>query len=177
MTSYCTWNLQVWTFKGLGQLLLKKCGALFFLMSFFLLLNNFYKKVASFSQNNAQQIAAIFYIVQTNTEGTKWDFTRVNTIIFWRSFFADQSIFRLWQMKSLGCSNQFPLQQKEKKDSSYCKRKTSEDIVLLLSTSFQGELPQDIAYYYLPQKSILFSILLCVWIYNGKATSEFPSKL
>ena len=40
-----------------------------------------------------------------------------------RSFFADQSIFRLYQMKCRGCSNQFPFRQKEKKDFSYCQRK------------------------------------------------------
>ena len=82
-----------------------------------------------------------------------------------RSFFADQSIFRLYQMKSWGCSNQFPLRQKGKKGLLILqKKKTSEDIILLLSTSFRGELPQDIADYLLPpaEKHLIFDTTLRV---------------
>ena len=56
-----------------------------------------------------------------------------------RSFFADQSIFRLYQMKCRGCSNQFPLRQKEKKGLLILPKKKPQKILYCFSQQVSEE--------------------------------------
>ena len=58
------------------------------------------------------------------------------------------------------------------------KKKTSEDIILLLSTSFRGELPQDIADYLLPpaEKHLIFDTTLRVNLLQRHGNERIPVK-